>query len=193
MRRRPGFTLIELLVVIIIIVILAGLSVALLNVFFRGSGVRQGAMIVSQALAQTKQAAAETRSVHYLVFSPVDQEGWMEIRKDMNQDGIYQPATDVAIEGRKFDLPKYVVFEKAPGYVALQPSGYLSLFTSTGGVLAEVSASQFDSIMNGNTTATEGEIVLAVMAADGLKKPYRMCMDLDRASGKVRRHFFVHQ
>jgi prepilin-type N-terminal cleavage/methylation domain-containing protein len=48
MRRRSGFTLIELMIVIII-VIMAGMSVAPLSAFFRGQGARQGAAIISQA------------------------------------------------------------------------------------------------------------------------------------------------
>src|SRR5205814_3348207 len=82
MRRRSGFTLLELLIVIIIIVLLTTLSVALLSVFFRGQGARQGAMIVTQVLAQTKQEAAKTHKHHFVVFSKSGDDGWMEIHKD---------------------------------------------------------------------------------------------------------------
>jgi prepilin-type N-terminal cleavage/methylation domain-containing protein len=91
MRRREGFTLLELLIVIIIIVLLATLSVALLSVFFRGQPARQGAMIVTQVLAQAKQEAAKTHRFHFIVFSPPNTDGWMEIHKDdpLNSNGIY--------------------------------------------------------------------------------------------------------
>src|SRR5579862_3631665 len=88
-RREKGFTLIELLIVIIIIVLMATMAVALLSVFFRGQGARQGAMVVMQVLAQAKQAAAKTHRYHFVVFSKPGEDGWMEIHRDMDNNGIY--------------------------------------------------------------------------------------------------------
>src|SRR5213075_3250302 len=88
-RREKGFTLIELLIVIIIIVLMATMAVALLSVFFRGQGARQGAMVVMQVLAQAKQEAAKTHHYHFVVFSKANTEGWMEIHRDMDQNGLY--------------------------------------------------------------------------------------------------------
>src|SRR6516225_5266522 len=89
--RRAGFTLIELLIVIIIIVLMATMAVALLGVFFRGQGARQGAMIVTQVLAKTKH-------YHFVVFSKRGEDAWMEIHWDRDNNGIYNgdqnPKTD---------------------------------------------------------------------------------------------------
>lgn len=194
---RRGFTLIEMMIVIIIIVIMAGTSVALLNTFFRGQGARQGALIVMQAVARAKQAAAETHIVHFLVFSPVSKEGWMEVHKDADGDGLYKgdqdPLTveadtlDPMLEGHKVDLPKYVIFEKAPEYVAFQPSGYLTLYKG-GSAYTDIQASVFDGIMDKISDAG-GRVGDVIIRVEG--QGYWMCLDLDRASGKIRRHFFL--
>ncbi len=193
MRRRGGFTLVEMLVVIIIITIIAGASVMLVNSILRGQGVKQGAVLVQQAVAQAKQMTAATRRVHFLVFSPLNRDGWLEIHEDTNGDGLYQgdqdpqsQDTDKMVDGVRADLPQWVVFETAPAWAGFQPSGYMTLYNSSGGLFAEVQASQFDMIMNGPNPNAIGDVVLGITG-----RPYKMCQDLDRASGKVRRHFFL--
>jgi prepilin-type N-terminal cleavage/methylation domain-containing protein len=199
-RRERGFTLIEMLIVIIIIVILAGASVALLNAMLRGQGVKQGAMIVTQAVAEAKQQAAKTHKVVFLVFSPLGggaaggaagPEGWLEIHMDKNEDGVYQgdqkldsQDSDPAIEGLKIDLPRFVVFEGAPVWIGFSPSGYITF--SPG--FKEVQASTFDAVMNGSNPRAIGDVILRMSG-----RGFYMCVDLDRASGKVRRSFFLNQ
>lgn len=190
--REQGFTLLELLIVIIIIVLLTTMSVALLSVFFRGQGARQGAMVVTQVLAQTKQAAAMSRKVHFAVFSKQGQDGWMEIHRDMNNDGIYNgdqdPKTasdaDPMVDDGYVDLPRNVAFEYAPEWLSVSPSGYVGF--SSG--FKEIQASTFDTVMNGPKPTPVGDVILRVM-----NKPFVMCLDIDRASGKVRRNFFVNE
>ena len=193
MRRRGGFTLVEILVVVIIITVLAGGSIMLVNNLFRGQGVRQGGLLVIQAVAQAKQMTAATRRMHFLVFSPASQEGWMEIHEDTNGDSLYQgdqdPKSqdpDKMVAGLRVDLPQFVVFDLAPAWVGFQPSGYMTLFNSSGGIHPEIQASAFDMIMNGSDPSPIGDVVLGMQS-----RTYKMCMDLDRASGKVRRHFFL--
>jgi len=190
--RRGGFTLLELLIVIIIIVLLATLSVALLSVFFRGQGARQGAMIVTQVLAQAKQEAAKTHRFHFVVFSPPKIDGWMEIHRDdpQNPNGIYNgdfdpktPDTDPLVPDSYTDLPRNVCFETSPTWIAIAPSGYCSFNSG----FKEMQASSFDKIMNGANPTPVGDIVIRVM-----NQGYTMCLDLDRASGKIRRNFFVN-
>ena len=189
-RRDGGFTLIELLIVIIIIVILVAMSVALLGTFFREQGARQGAMIVTQVLAQAKQEAAKTHKYAFIAFSKQNEEGWMEIHRDMDNNGLYNgdnnPKTDDSdplIANSYTDLPRGVVFERSPVWLAISPSGYCSF--SPG--YSEMQASSFDKIMNGPTPKPVGDIILRVR-----NKPYTMCIDLDRASGKIRRSFFIN-
>ena len=191
--RRQGFTLIELLIVIIIIVILTTLSVALLSVFFRGQGARQGAMIVTQVLAQAKQEAAKTHKYHFVVFSKNGEDGWMEIHKDNIQmsNGIYDgdrnPKTtqdsDPLVADSYTELPKNVTFERSPDWIAISPSGYCGFNPG----FTEMQASSFDTVMNGANPTPVGDIVIRVM-----NQGYTMCLDLDRASGKIRRNFFVN-
>ena len=191
--RKGGFTLIEMLIVIIIIVILAGVSVALLGMFFRGQGVRQGAAIVSQVIAEAKQAAAKTHRVHFVVFSKTKTEAWLEIHTDniLNPDGIYQgdqdpmsTDADPALDPGRIDLPKHVQFEYSPTWIGFTPSGYC--YFSSG--FKEIQASTFDAVMNGGSPNPVGDMIIKID-----QQPYFMCMDLDRASGKIRRYFFLNQ
>jgi prepilin-type N-terminal cleavage/methylation domain-containing protein len=191
--KRRGFTLLELLIVIIIIVLMTTLSVALLSVFFRGQGARQGAMIVTQVLAQAKQEAAKTHKYHFVVFSKNGEEGWMEIHKDNPQmsNGIYDgdrnPKTvdsDPLVPDSYTELPRNVTFERSPDWMGISPSGYCNFNSG----FTEMQASAFDSIMNGPNPTPVGDIILRVM-----NKPYVMCLDIDRASGKIRRSFFINE
>lgn len=188
--RAKGFTLLELLIVIIIIVLLVTMSVALLGVFFRGQAARQGAMIVTQVLAQAKQEAAKTHKYHFVIFSKQGQDGWMEIHRDQDLNGVYNgdenPKTvdaDPCVDDSYTELPRSVVFERAPVWMSVSPSGYCSF--SPG--YQEMSASSFDSIMNGPNPKPVGDIILRVQ-----NKPYVMCLDIERASCKVRRSFFIN-
>jgi len=191
-ERRGGFTLLELLIVIIIIVLMATLSVALLSVFFRGQGARQGAMIVTQVLAQAKQEAAKTHRFHFVVFSPPNVDGWMEIHKDdpLNPNGIYNGDNDYkttndadpVVPDSYTELPRNVAFETSPTWISISPSGYCGFNPG----FNEMQASSFDRVMSGSAPKPVGDIVLRV-----LNKPYTMCLDIDRASGKIRRNFFI--
>jgi prepilin-type N-terminal cleavage/methylation domain-containing protein len=213
-RRRSttgpgGFTLLELLVVIIIIIMLAGTAVAMMNMFFRGQGVRQGAAIVSQMVAQARQYSAETHRMVFLVLSrqpaaatTADPEGFLEIHPDtpdasgtynLVYNGDQDPNTnDADPAAYRADLPKYVVFDWGTGsqlaWIAFRPTGYATLHTAGGTPYAEVQASNFDATMNGSSPSPIGDIIIRQQ-----NRAFWMCMDLDRGSGKIRRHFFLAQ
>lgn len=189
-RRQAGFTLIELLIVIIIIVLMATMAVALLGVFFRGQGARQGAMVVTQVLAQTKQEAAKSHKYHFVVFSKPGEDAWLEIHKDMDNNGIYNgdqnpktPDPDPVIEDGLVELPRNTTFEYAPQWLSISPSGYCAFNSG----FKEIQASTFDKIKNGPSPKPVGDIIIRVM-----NKPFVMCLDLDRASGKIRRDMFLN-
>ena len=203
MRRRTGFTLIEMLIVIMIILILLTMTVALFNTWFRGQGVRRGAITLSQALAQTKMRAAELHKHHFLIFSQVNRaqldplatlwtDQWFEIHQDMNLDGIYQgdfdPRTDgdadPAIDGHEIRLSKFVYCDFAPQWIGVSPSGYMWF----SGGFNEVQASSFDAVMNGPNPNAIGDVIIRVKG-----RAYAMCVDFDRAIGKVRRQFFLNE
>ncbi len=185
MKRPHGFTLLEMMIVIAIIGIILGAAVALLGVMFKGESVRQGAAIVSQGIAEAKQWAAKEHEYFFLVFSKTGEEGWIEVHRDANKDGLYQgdqdfktPDADPVVEGIRADLPKFVSFEIAPNWVGIAPSGYLSFAPG----FNEVQASTFDAVHNGDAPKPIGDIVLKVA-----NRGFRACMDLDKATGKVRR------
>lgn len=185
MRRTRGFTLLEMMIVIAIIGVILGVSIALLGLFFKGESVRQGAVIVAQGVAEARGWAAKEHGYFFLVFSKTGEEGTIEVHRDSNKDGIYQgdqdvktPDADLAVEGKWADLPKFVTFETAPNWVSFAPSGYMGF----PGGYNEVPASTFDTVHNGSAPKPVGDIVLKVA-----NRNFRVCMDLDKATGKVRR------
>jgi prepilin-type N-terminal cleavage/methylation domain-containing protein len=184
MKKRAGFTLLEMLVVIVIIVLLAASSVAMFMAMFRGQGIRQGALVVIQAVARAKQLSANQRVVHFLVLENEPEGGWMQIHIDGNGDGQYTVGADPVIEGDRIELPKYCEFKKKPDWMGFNPSGYIIF--SPGHV--EVQAGIFDGEMAKPSPTAIGDIILQ-MTGEQMK----LCIDLDRPAGKVRRHEFLAQ
>lgn len=205
-RGRAGFTLIEMLIVIIIIVIIAGTTVAMMNTWFRGQGVRRGGMVIAQAIAEAKTHAAKLHRTVFVVFSQKvanpqvdvnEDAGWVEIHVDTPQgtgpgalNGTYDGDNDVKTpdmdklvgDGKAIYLPKFTYIHDGPTWIAISPSGYISF----AGGFSEVQASTFDGIMSGPNPSVTGDIVLLSKGRE-----YYMCMDLARASGKIRRTKFV--
>jgi prepilin-type N-terminal cleavage/methylation domain-containing protein len=186
MKKNAGFTLIELLIVIIIIVILCGLALVMSGFFMRGQGVRQGAMIMMQAVARTKQLAADQRCVHFLVFENTNEGGRCWVYRDANANSLYDVGVDQLAEANPTVLPRLVDFEAPyfPQWMGFNPSGYV-VYNSG---FAEVQAGTFDGAMAASAPSPTGDIVIKMRGNN-----IRVCMDVDKASGKIRRHQFLAQ
>jgi len=173
--RRRGFTLIELMVVIIIIVIMTGITLAMMSVFMRDQGIRGAGNMVANTLSLCRQYAAEKRVMHFVVFSNNDTEGCgvMKTYRDINNSKSYDNA-DVEIEGGTVLLPKNVIFKKVPAWIGITPTGFCTGYT-------DMSSSMYEKRMR--DFQEEGDIILVNKAGR-----YRAwCMDIDPAAGKVRR------
>ena len=195
MIRRRGFTLIEMLIVIIIIIILASVLTASMSMFFRGQGVRQGTQQVIMAFAQARQLAATRNRIYFVVFHNDGDSGTLEIHEnttpDTDPDPIYggdfnlttEDSIDPAVGANPVGLPRNVFFMegKYPPWVGIRPTG-TCFFPDT---FNPIGASDFD----GNAAQADpldiGDIVL-----EAVDQPHRMCLDLDRSSGKIRRWFY---
>ncbi len=114
-RAPRAFTLIELLVVIAIIIIIATVSLVLIQSLTKGQAVKSAGRITQGAFAKARQLAAAQRVTHFLCFAngtdPVTgmTSGMMEIHRDVNRDGIYQPATDTIVD-QAISIPKGLRF-----------------------------------------------------------------------------------
>jgi prepilin-type N-terminal cleavage/methylation domain-containing protein len=173
--RVDGFTLIELLVVIIIIVIMTGMTLAMMGVFMRDQAIRQAGNMVQNTLSLCRQYAAEKRVMHFVTFTNNEKEacGVMKTYKDINNSKSHDNA-DLEIEGGTIVLPKNVIFKKMPAWVGITPTGYCTGYT-------DMSSSLFEKRMR--DFQEEGDIILTVKAGR-----YRAwCMDIDPAAGKIRR------
>ena len=175
MPRRKGFTLIELLVVIIIIVIMTGITLAMMNVFMRDQGIRAGGNMVMNAISLCRQYAAEKRVMHFVVFTNNDAEGVgvMKTYKDVNNSKSYDNA-DLEIEGGTTVLPKNIIFKKVPSWIGITPTGFCSGYV-------DIASSLYEKRMKEGQE--EGDIILTLKAG----KYRAWCIDIDPAAGKVRR------
>lgn len=174
-RSGRGFTLLELLVVIIIIVILSGMTLALMGVFLRDQGIRQGGNMVQNTLNMCRQYAAEKRVMHFVVFKNNENEscGIMKIYRDINNSKTHDNA-DLEIEGGFVQMPHNVMFKKVPAWIGITPTGYCTGYT-------DMSSSLFEKRMRDERE--EGDIILTLKTGR-----YRAwCMDIDPAAGKIRR------
>jgi hypothetical protein len=136
-------------------------------------------MIITQAFAQCKQLSADQRVVHFLVFTNAADGGKVAIYKDTNMNKKFDAGTDVEIPERQAELPKYVNFVTYPAWVGIEPSGYCIGFT-------DIPAGTFEG-NNAGGTAT-GDIIIQLQG-----KPFKMCMDIDPAAGKIRKSHFYAQ
>lgn len=183
---KAGFTLLELLIVIIIICILTALMLVMSGVFMRGQTVRQGSMVMMQAVARTKQFSADKRCMHFLVFENAPDGGRVWIYRDANANNQYDAGVDQLAETGATNLPRNVDFEPPymPQWMGFNPSGYVIYNPG----FAEVQAGTFDGAMAASSPTVTGDIVIKVR-----NQNIRMCMDVDKAAGKIRRHQFLAQ
>jgi hypothetical protein len=155
----------------------------MLNVFFRGQGVRQGAMLLTQAFTRCKQLAATERKVHFLAFTNAADSGRISTYVDGNSNHQFDgERIDPEIRDQAvYDLPKFVDFAESPKWIGIEPNGYCVF--SPG--FREISSGDFEGEIAAGRPV--GDIILVLRG-----KTFRMCMDIERASGKIRKsHFFA--
>jgi prepilin-type N-terminal cleavage/methylation domain-containing protein len=184
-RNRGGWTLIELLIVLIVVVILLSALVALFNEMYRGQGVREGARVFSQALADARTMAAAQRTTHLMKLYNLTDGGVVEIYEDVNGNRALD-AADRMVEAGKIYLPPHCIFMTSPklypDWIALSPTGgcvYSPGFTG-------IERSEFDNNYNLARPQVKGDVVLWMK-----DRPYKMGIDIDRVTGKVRRQEFL--
>lgn len=193
-RRAAAFTLIELLVVIAIIIIIA--SVSLVALTRRGPDVRGAARITQATFTKARQLASSRRECTFILFMNATDSasgmatGRMELHRDGNKNGTYEPASD-PVEGESITLTKGLVYRfqppfanpqpAAPAWIALRPDGSISL----AGVFAggDVAASAFDSAFASGNMGTNADIVIE----SGNGVPGRMYLDVVLPTGLVRK------
>jgi prepilin-type N-terminal cleavage/methylation domain-containing protein len=184
-RRNGGWTLIEMLIVMIIICLLLTGLVALFNEMFRGQTVREGARLLSQGLADARQLAATQRTYHTVRLINQSDGGVLEIYEDTNNNRSYD-ANDKLVPGGRIFLPPHCYFLDAPkvypDWVCFSPTGGCKYSPGYAGV----ERSDFDNNANLSNPLIQGDVVLEVRG-----RPYKMLIDIDRVTGKVRRQEFL--
>jgi prepilin-type N-terminal cleavage/methylation domain-containing protein len=193
-KRSPGasgFTLFEMLVVIMIIVIVAGGAVAMLNMFFRGQGIRQAAVLVSGCFTHAKELSATQRKVHFLVFENDTKAGlaWVRICADGNGNHQFDRVEiDKPIDADKLYLPHGVFFQIPAqnwiGWVGVEPNGYCVFRPG----YREISAGEFEGDIAADPPVVTGDIVLEMQG-----QPFKMCLDVERCAGKIRKCHFISE
>ena len=192
--RNSAFTIVELMVVIIIIVIILGVTVPLFNLFFRGNSLRNGATLVSSALAQARQLASNKPITYFVVFENKSDGGVISIYEDTNKNRSYDVGTDTSVADANYTMPKWVKFSDKSGsgtpgvflsWIGVNPQGYLD-FPSE---FTEVKREDFDTwAANNDAVNMKGDIVL-----EEVRQLYKMYISLDKLSGKVRKSYLFTQ
>ena len=201
-RASKGFTLIELLVVIAIIIIIATVSLVLIQSLTKGQSVKSAGRITQGAFAKARQLAAAQRVPHFLCFAngtdPASgmTTGRMEIHRDVNRDGIYQPATDTIVD-QAIEIPKGLRFRLrgANNYPQQATQAWLA-FLSDGSIVPDsqyvagyfpvpdIPSSQYDSdFAAGNLVWNRCDICIEQSSG----APGKVYLDYAGPTGKLRK------
>jgi type II secretory pathway pseudopilin PulG len=182
---RGGWSLVELLIVMIIVVLLMTAMVALFNEMFRGQGVREGGRVFMTALSDARQLAATKRVDHILRLYNQTDGGVIEIYEDTNGNKVYDSG-DKLIEGGKTYLPQHCFFMDSP---KLYPDWILLANTGTckyAPGFSGVERNEFDANANLSKPQLVADVALWIKG-----RPYKLLMDIDKVTGKVRRQEFL--
>lgn len=197
-RTRMGFTLIELLVVVAIIIIIATVSLVLVQTLTKGQAVKSAGRITQGAFSKARQLAAAERVTHFLVFTNGTDSatgmvtGRMEVHRDVNRDNVYQAATDL-IRDQPILLPKGLRFRLRGANQNPQPATPAWLaFLADGSIVQDgtyfpnpdIPSSQFDADFGaGNMTAARSDITIE--QSSGV--PGKVYLDFTPPTGKLRK------
>lgn len=199
-RMRHGFTLMELLVVCVIIVILVGGVIALYGAMFSKDRVKTASNTLQVALLDGRQNAATQRISYFIRLSnanmATDPSGMVYIYMDKDYNKQLSTATDTLTSDPQ-KMPKGVIFWAPyyPDYIMVEPNGAMVFSATSGGTDVGFPGGQtFAGGPTGySTTAYEnnfansnpnimGDIVMSLMDLQ-----YKVCLDVDPVSGKIRK------
>lgn len=197
-RAPKAFTLIELLVVIAIIIILATVSLVLIESLTKGQSVKSAGRITQGAFAKARQLAAAQRVTHFLCLANGTDAasgmttGRMEIHRDVNRDNIYQQATDTIVD-QAIEIPKGLRFHLrgAPNFPQQVDQAWLA-FLSDGSIIQDgryfpnpdIPSSQYDAdFAAGNLVWNRSD--LCIEQSSGA--PGKVYLDYTPPTGKLRK------
>lgn len=197
-RAPRAFTLIELLVVIAIIIIIATVSLVLIQSLTKGQSVKAAGRITQGAFAKARQLSAAQRVTHFLCFAngtdPVTgmTTGLMEIHRDVNRDGIYQPLTDTIVD-QAIEIPKGLRFHlRGSTFYPQQATQAWLAFLSDGSIVQDanffpnpdISSSQYDGDFAAGTLVWNRSDICIEQSSGAPGKVY---LDYTPPTGKLRK------
>lgn len=166
---RTGFTLVELIYIVVLLGILAGFAAPFIDVsrFRLNSAVME---VTTELMAAQRNAVLRG---HDVVIAFDEDEEWMRIHLDANNDGLIQADENTVVE----QLGDGVIFGRAPG-ATLSASTQSVTFTQKQGSLKALT-------FHRNGSASEMGYIYLTFARSSLPKSNR-AVEIVRSTAKVK-------